>query len=943
MDVLSFDLKKDNEDSLTLRNSMFSMDYDSGYISNNLESNLDTYMDDNRHSVNTVNNRPIYLSEDALLETPEVNKYSNISLEIEREDFEETRHIFSSPPSSASTTEVPASVGSREMSYSGFDTEESNSSIKIPYCKQIIVSEYNSPDICMVKRDIYREQHLKNFVFNNITNTLTFNDAKKKLTLIFSKDDKENVYSVKRKYPSLTPEKSFNSDNSFCFPTPKKFKKVSNSETSKESESIIDNSLCVSSESGLKGSENADVSHNGDEENLNCEKGDISIRNITMSTLGEQSDLEVSNNENIECYDKFLESGDKNSVRFDVSEVINIKMTKENVSVNISKIAQDNEHIQNICVENQSNDNNLLKSFDDDSTNSEVFRGFENDRLLDSNKMETIEALRRNSEELQQNIDLNNFAITSTPEKPLKNPNSANLSPDLFTDDVEENIPVIVPIVSFTPKEKNIDKKDYMILRRTQNNLKGVIPPRSLTTINISVTEMLKKIDNNKGYFWKSCTNVQSSRNESKSMLITCPLENCKNKAFPDVLKDRSLGLYYNRSKLSEEFEELCGKYGQRYVGMETQSSCTVFETNTASPTKRRNVKPQWNLKSPGKRLSHLARRRITFSSANLQLGSSFSAGSRARQILVDAKKMDLLSRRRSPRKTPKKTPGKSPRKKTRTPSSSAKKKLAMRFRKVTGEIEKSDSSLTLSAKRTLFHSPEENKKSGRLLPSTSGTLSTNELKTSATKRALFMSPSKSSPLKSMGFKRTPVKRLDFGMEEKRKRADDSQDEPLSKFPRCQSAPSSSEIDTRSLNSRTKSDFSLSQNRQTKELTTNNKKKLQLAVYEALRSQNVLPTHPKFKIFASNLGRLTKKLFLPTSADCVGVTEKMLRIARHHVIPVVKGKSVEEIYEEYMKNKAKNVKPQGYIAPYEEMKPIAIKTCDSKVDRIRKAINFGDT
>lgn len=94
----------------------------------------------------------------------------------------------------------------------------------------------------------------------------------------------------------------------------------------------------------------------------------------------------------------------------------------------------------------------------------------------------------------------------------------------------------------------------------------------------------------------------------------------------------------HNRSKLSEELEELCIKYGQRYVGAETQSTCTVFETNFISPTKRKQTKQRWAVKSPGRRLSHLARRRITFSSANLQAGPSSLMGSRARQILVDAK-----------------------------------------------------------------------------------------------------------------------------------------------------------------------------------------------------------------------------------------------------------------------------------------------------------------
>lgn len=93
----------------------------------------------------------------------------------------------------------------------------------------------------------------------------------------------------------------------------------------------------------------------------------------------------------------------------------------------------------------------------------------------------------------------------------------------------------------------------------------------------------------------------------------------------------------HNRSQLSEDFEDLCAKYAQRYVGDETQSTCTVFYSTKGSPTKRKPTKQRWSVKSPGRRLSHLARRRITFSSANLQSSSS-ALGTRARQILVDAK-----------------------------------------------------------------------------------------------------------------------------------------------------------------------------------------------------------------------------------------------------------------------------------------------------------------
>lgn len=96
----------------------------------------------------------------------------------------------------------------------------------------------------------------------------------------------------------------------------------------------------------------------------------------------------------------------------------------------------------------------------------------------------------------------------------------------------------------------------------------------------------------------------------------------------------------YNRSKLSEDFEILCMKYADRYVGCETQSTCTVFQQPLlSSPLKRKASKLRWAIKSPGRRLSHLAKRRITFSSANLQASASSSAlNAHTRQIVLDSK-----------------------------------------------------------------------------------------------------------------------------------------------------------------------------------------------------------------------------------------------------------------------------------------------------------------
>lgn len=144
-------------------------------------------------------------------------------------------------------------------------------------------------------------------------------------------------------------------------------------------------------------------------------------------------------------------------------------------------------------------------------------------------------------------------------------------------------------------------------------------------------------------------------------------------------------------------------------------------------------------------------------------------------------------------------------------------------------------------------------------------------------------------------------------------------------------------------------------------------------MYEALRSQNISPTHNQFKIFASNLARITRKLLpLTATGKEVGTTERMLRITRYHVHAVIKGRLVDEIVQEYLRNKAKNVKPHGYIGIDDiatnnsnnrklsfnvlQDKANVLESLEKKrqselnkpklgnlqVERIRKAIDFGE-
>lgn len=105
------------------------------------------------------------------------------------------------------------------------------------------------------------------------------------------------------------------------------------------------------------------------------------------------------------------------------------------------------------------------------------------------------------------------------------------------------------------------------------------------------------------------------------------------------------LNFSYNRSKSVEEFENLTVKLCERYIGAETQSTCNIWFSKKApgSARKRSLLVKRGNGQSPEKRLTHLARRRKTFCSANLQgLGRT-----NKKQLMVQIKYVAHLSYKR--------------------------------------------------------------------------------------------------------------------------------------------------------------------------------------------------------------------------------------------------------------------------------------------------------
>ncbi|XP_076173176.1 cyclin E-interacting protein minus [Ptiloglossa arizonensis] len=339
---------------------------------------------------------------------------------------------------------------------------------------------------------------------------------------------------------------------------------------------------------------------------------------------------------------------------------------------------------------------------------------------------------------------------------------------------------------------------------------------------------------------------------------------------WPEAYHHKFHGIHYNRNKAVEEFENLTIKLCERYIGAETQSTCTVWFSKPApgSAKKRSLLAKRDNGQSPGKRLSHLTRRRRTFSSANLQ-GLALNN----KKLLVLNIKKPTIKKGKSPR-------GKSPRCKSPrgTPRSSTKKKVARRLvldgpSPLKSKIE--------TSKRALFQSPPDRAGPSKLFTSASNPQSI--------KRALFTQMTKENDYEV-------IQKVD---ETRKRKNEDELEGPRMKWPKSLSFDCSHELHNNTISSwnRHSSSNIIEKNKQSltegrNELSDTHRKKLLWAVAEALRSKGIGMTHPQFKHYATNLARTIKKYMpdlenrnIPRKPG--STSDRMLKLAKSHVLFVI--------------------------------------------------------
>lgn len=553
-------------------------------------------------------------------------------------------------------------------------------------------------------------------------------------------------------------------------------------------------------------------------------------------------------------------------------------------------------------------------------------------------------------------------------------------SPDMFSDENDEEDEGSVDSVWEFIKKYEVE--EMHLVKKMEEKVRGIPPPPSVTMFHTNVTEMLKKYycflpaftntptedsltTPKKGVsFIKIPTEDEAQlpeslqeiadeieiKNNSKGCKVKNPPERCegvsdiikmsteveaKESVWPDVLKCKFHDIHYNITSYSERVEQLIMKCNARFVGAETASSVTVYSDSLPSPSsagKRKALRMKLSQgKSPGRRLSHLARRRQAFSRATM-LSDKSQAGT-SKMVLIDknyfphkkltytaeykSSRLKRTPRRNTPgRKTPsKKTPAKTP--KTRSGEGSRKK-----TRRLVTDSEPLSHSTKESFKRALFVSPDNCSK----VPEASTASAPNVFKS---RRALFGSPDKTAETKSLDG--TPSDNF-----LKRKRdPTDNEDEIRSKIPKSLSfgGDTFGISHSQPMSRRASEMFAYGNAVQLNEVR---KKKLLWAVSEALRIHGWRFGAPGFRERASSLAQLMRKLIAlqPHAARVANprhsTSATMLKLARQYVFAIIQGRTVNECYQEEKSKLANDtkVKVTGYIsdAAYQQMKARQITT-----------------
>ncbi|EDW01078.1 uncharacterized protein LOC6560512 [Drosophila grimshawi] len=516
-------------------------------------------------------------------------------------------------------------------------------------------------------------------------------------------------------------------------------------------------------------------------------------------------------------------------------------------------------------------------------------------------------------------------------------------------------------------------RRERELYRRIRRSLQGVRPPPTVTMPDIDVISTVVSMKATVLNFLVAPTlpsSIEDSGICATASLLkpTHSLAETQSMSWREVLGVRQHGLSYNLNKAAEQNEYLSLSVVERYVGAETATSYV----RSPSSAKKRNMRLKMLTKSPGNRLSHLAKRRAIFSSANLATNSIKLNSSIGPQIMLDKKK------ERKRKATPKrKTPG-SKKKARKTPSSSARKRL---YR--TDLVKPGPSRET--SKRALFQSPAKSlqqQQQQTLIPPKPLFKPEIANRVERSKRALF-SPDNGSQQQSVACAAAAVaaaasvsNKLETLLKRKRNAYEDddvaelaSQSNKLFRgsiglTPRalkiksqsfCIGAGSSTtamqQTPNASLQQTTTSSIRLghglsgstsnlascstptgiklqrahSEMSATPQsaMTDNQRKKLLWAVSQALQDRKISAKHENFRQNAADLARIVKRIFQEFhQGHTTSNSETLLRLAKKYAFSVIAGKQPDDIYlqariHESEAKRQTGTRLSGYIGPEE--------------------------
>ncbi|KAK7864271.1 hypothetical protein R5R35_009533 [Gryllus longicercus] len=519
------------------------------------------------------------------------------------------------------------------------------------------------------------------------------------------------------------------------------------------------------------------------------------------------------------------------------SEYVSCSLVEENCSNNIERdkiiVPKQESHLRdelNPCINDvSSSSNNIIFHPQVDNVNlnftEETAEDLEVSYLTNSFCHENSDVLPskhsviENCVTVQSTLCLNE-SLEIHPSELVDGWRQSNCSPLLFSSDDESSSITdevnrgIEAALAPSPQYNAVLSEEKKRVGRLQELLMGAPPPPAVTMPLHSASDMLDALKDPAHWVISdtSATSCYSSQMPWYQEAASTPWPQVKCLQYPSI--------HYNHGSISEQFESLCQKLLARCVGTETASSVTVWSSFTL-PVPRRERRTLTSRRSgteaptglsPGRRLSHLARRHRTFSSAAL-----LNDGARLHCTLphVAPERRTILVEGR--------------RKESRKQRSSQKKNLADRSRDA-------QAMKLNSSKRALFQSPTEEKKAS--VPSKFRPSSASAIRS---KRALFVSDQTESQSKPPGT--SNGESASASASRKRTRAE-SEEEMCERLPRRRLF---SDTDTNAFPVTNKSSSRQS------ELSSTHKKKLLWAVAEALKKRSVGFSHPQFRACAAAL------------------------------------------------------------------------------------------